>query len=135
MSMLRRHVSSWHILAVAFLCLATISMAASCTKNERLTTIHASVLSVGAAWDEFVVWDLEHERKLLAESTTREEVDKKIAAYEKLRHPVEVARALAYQELSIAATQSDSPSLTRAAKAVQNLVDAIAKLRADTEGT
>lgn len=127
-----RRVTSWPLLAVIGMCLATISIGASCTKNERLTTVHASVVAVNTARDEFLSWDLEHQRQIVAASTSREDALAKIAAYEETRRKVEIGFELTYKALALAATQTDGPSLTAAVDAVKNLLDAIAKLRGGT---
>ena len=128
--MRRRYMpSGWALAFVYALCLAILAIGSSCTKNERLTTIHASLLSVNVARDEFVTWDLEHQRDILKTATSREDALAKIAAYEEKRRKVEVGFELTYKALALAATQTDGPSLSAASSAVAELLDSIAKLR------
>lgn len=123
--------SSWPLAAVIALGLAIISIASSCTKNQRVTTIRASLVTVNTARDEFVSWDLEHQRALLLESKTRDEALAKVAAYEDKRRKAVDGFEIAYRALALAATQTDGPSLTAAMSAVKELYEAIAKLKAD----
>ncbi len=74
-------------------------------------------------------WDLEHQRKLYRSAASQEEALAKIAAYEENRREVEVNFMLAYEQLTLAATQSDEASLASSAAAVKRLLESIAKLQ------
>jgi hypothetical protein len=125
--------ATWPLAAIIALMLAVISIAASCTKNQRLSTIHASLVAVNTTRDEFAAWDLDHQRGLLASSSSREEVLAKIAAYEADpdRRKLIDGFELAYKALALAATQTDQATFDAAAEAVKALVDSFTKLRKD----
>ena len=100
--------------------------------NERMQTIHASVLSVNTALDELATWDLAHRRELLDQSSSREEFIAKQAAYDDKFGRIQEARVIVYKALTIAATQTDTPSLAAALDAVKALLDSIVTLKGGT---
>lgn len=121
---------SWPILAITCFALAFISINAACTKNTRLQTIHASVLSVNVVRDEFAALDLAYQRRLKESATSREEALAKIEAHEQgLQLDIKNGFATVYALLALAATQSDDASMKASTDAVKSLLDLIAKLR------
>ena len=129
--MLQRNQITWPLAAIISLGLAIISVGSAYTKNQRLSTIHASLVSVNTARDEFASWDLEHQRRLLQEAATREEALAKIGTYEDRRRVVEHSFELAYRALALAATQADEASMSAAVSSVRSLDESIGKLRSD----
>lgn len=102
----------------------------SCTRNERLGTIHTSVIAVNAAKDGFVAWDRLHQQAIADQAASKEEALSTLAAYHERRKPVVNTFEVAYQALAVAATQIDELSLKAALTSAATLIDDIRTLTA-----
>lgn len=103
--------------------------AAACTKNQRIKTIHASLVSVNAARDGFVAWDRQHQTAIVDKATSREQAERELAAYRTRRELVERGVEVTYRAFAVAATQTDDLSLRAALETGAALVEAIKQLR------
>lgn len=130
--MIRRSIT-WPLAALISLFLAFIAVNSACTKNQRLSTIRATLVSVNTTRDEFSAWDLDHQREIykavLAAGGTKDDALAKIAAYEDKRRKVVDSFELTYKALALAATQTDGASFTAAIDAAKELIDSVNKLR------
>ncbi len=120
---------TWPLAAIISLGLAILSINASCTRNQRMSTINASFVTVNTARDEFFTWDLEHRRKLLGESKDQAEFDAKTAAYDAKFAKVIGSLELTYKALLFAATKSDEFSMSAATAAVTELFQTISQFK------
>lgn len=106
----------------------TLCALEACTKDTRLSTLQASITSVTAARDGFVIYDRVHQQDLLDTSATREQFTVVITAYRKEREMILNTFEVVYRALAVAATQTDGPSLNAALAQAGELVTAIHKL-------
>jgi len=118
----RSPLSAIVLLGLACFVLFVTSLQAACTKAQRQDTLRASLLSVNAARDSFVAWDLAHQQGLVDRATTREEATQAVSEYRVTQGKVTEWFATAYQALAVAATQSDDASFTQAVDAVRELL-------------
>ncbi len=125
---MRKHIPALTLYLMTFAACIALAAVPSCTKNTRLTTIQASLVTVNAARDGFVVWDRQHQSSIVDAATTREDAIAKIDAYRKEREKTLHAFETVYRVLAIAATQTDEPSLKSALAQSAELVQAIKKL-------
>jgi hypothetical protein len=103
----------------------------ACTKNERIETLHASLLTVNAARDGFVAWDLPHQTAIVEAATSHEQGAAALAAYQAKRKPVVDGFEVAYRAIALAATQTDDLSLQAALATAGDLIAAVKKLIGD----
>lgn len=128
-----RHLSP--ALTLHLIVFLSMVVAISACKNERLTTIHASIVAVDTARDEFVKWDLDHQHGLIDESKahgeTRDQAAAKLDAYVLKRQVVVDGFRIVYRALALASTQTDELSLTAAKVEIAKLLESILTLRGD----
>jgi hypothetical protein len=115
------------LLFVVLMGLSVSSMTA-CNQNQRNDTIHASLLTVNAARDGYVSWDLDQQKAIIAAAASRDNAVAAIAKYRETRQATLNRFELAYRLLAVAATQTDSLSLSAALSQAGDLVDAISTL-------
>ncbi len=108
---------------------ACLLLGAACNKDQRVNTIHASIVALDAARDGFVQWDHDHQMSIVDAATSREEGAAKLAAYRKKRQDVLDGFQIAYRALALAATQTDDPSLKAALDEAGKLLLLITQLR------
>jgi len=118
------------VLFLVCMALTAVSATTGCTKNQRVESIHASLVAVNAARDGFASWDNDQQQAIVAHATTREEATKALAEYRENRLKVSADFEVAYRLLAVAATQTDDLSLSAALTEASKLVEAIKKLRA-----
>ncbi len=113
------------------LLLVVIALVAGCGASAREKTLRAAVVSVNAARDGFIAFDLNHQRAILAAHTEREKYDAAIAAYRSKREPVVEAFVVAYRAIGVAAVLvDDDASLGAVGEAVSKLLKAIEDFKA-----
>jgi|SRR5262245_11266851 len=100
---------------------------ASCTRGQRVDTIHTTLVAVTSARDGFTAWDRQHQLALVSAASTREEAEASVSSYHASRAIVIDGFEFAYRALAVAATQTDELSLRAAVGAADDL---IAKVRA-----
>ncbi len=101
---------------------------AGCGAAQRTKTIQTSILTVNAARDGWFAWDRAHEHQIVEHAATREDVERDLADYRAKSNPIYATFEVAYKGLAVAATQTDSPSLSAALVTVLQLVESIKKL-------
>lgn len=106
-------------------------LVAACSQNERVSTLHATIIAVNAARDGFTAWDRDHQQSLVTAATTREDAEKAIAEYRVAQTKIVSGFEVAYRALAVAATQTDDLSLKAALTAAAELLDAIQKLKGE----
>lgn len=116
------------LLATLCFLLFASSLVSACSKGQRQTTLHATVLAVNAARDGFLAWDRAHQDSIVQAATTREEAERKLAEYRKSQDKIRDGFTVAYETLAVAATQTDDASLSSAIRAVSDLMAAIQQL-------
>lgn len=97
----------------------------ACSKNQRVDTIHTTLLAVNSARDGFTAWDAQHQQALVAAATTREAAEQTVASYHDSRRPVVDGFEVAYRALAVAATQTDELSLSAALTTASELIDKV----------
>lgn len=115
------------VLTLLALCLL-LQGSAGCTRSQRETTLHATLVSVNAARDGFSSWDREHALAIVDAAKTREQATTEVSAYREWRQQITASFEVAYRLLAVAATQTDKPSLDAAVAHAGALVEAIEKL-------
>jgi len=119
----------------AILCafLFVISTMSACDKGQRQDTLHTSLVAVNVARDRFITWDLDHQRAIVAASSSREEAQQKIGEYRALQSEITGWFVTVYRALAIAANANDDPSFRTAVQAATNLVDSVKRITATPE--
>lgn len=100
-----------------------------CGGNQRMKVVQSSVLAVDTARDVFLVYVAEHQAKIVADATSREEAEQKVASFQAKRAKVDEGFTLAYDALKLAANKGDDLTLQAAADAVKDLLARIAHLK------
>lgn len=114
-------------LLLAMVCFA-LAATSGCTKNDRVDTLHATLVAVNAANDGFDTWDDQHQQELVAASKTRAEAEASVAAYQSKKAPILKVRDAVYKAIALAATQTDKLSLDAAITQAADMVTAIKNL-------
>lgn len=129
--MRHRHPPTSAILSLSLICMAMMISSISCTKNERIETLHASLIAVNSARDGFVAWDLPHQQAIVEAATSHEQGAAALAAYQAKRKPVVDGFEVAYRAIALAATQTDDLSLQAALATAGDLIAAVKRLIGD----
>jgi hypothetical protein len=109
-------------------CAGIIIIPMACSGSQRQKTIRASVVAVSASREAWVAWDRQHQLDIVKESTTKDEVDAKLAAYRHQRDDLMTAYTVAYEGLALASTQADDPSLKKALQQADVVLDILRAL-------
>lgn len=117
-----------NLLALFALCLLLQGGALGCSRSQRETTLHATLVSVNAARDGFSSWDREHALAIVDAAKTREQATTEVASYREWRQQITASFEVVYRLLAVAATQTDKPSLDAAVAHAGELIQAIQKL-------
>lgn len=104
------------------------SVMVSCSKNQRIETLKATLVSVNAASDGFVAWDHQHQQTIVNTATSLEQGQHAFAAYRDRRQAIVDGLKVTYQAIAVAATQMDEPSLNAALAQAAALIASIKKL-------
>lgn len=100
-----------------------------CGGNQRMKVVQSSVLAVDTARDVFLVYVQEHQLKIVADATSREESEQKVATFTAKRDKVDEGFKIAYDALKLAAKNEDELTLQAALDAVKDLLSRLANLK------
>ena len=126
--MIRRSNPAVALLLASVCALFACTMVAACSAATRRDTIRDTFIALNGARDAFVAWDAGHQKVIVDQATTREQAEAQISAYRQTQAKTQEALTVAYQALTLAATQSDSPSLDTAIKISRDLISDITAL-------
>jgi hypothetical protein len=99
--------------------------AGACSQNQRVDTIHTTLIGVNSARDGFTAWDRQHQQALVTAAATREAAEQSIASYRDTRSHVVDGFEVTYRALAVAATQTDELSLTAALSTANDLIEKV----------
>lgn len=109
---------------VCLMLFVTMTMSA-CSRNQRVDTIHTTLIAVNSARDGFTAWDRQHQQALVAAATSREAAEQSVASYHDNRRPVVDGFEVTYRALAVAATQTDEISLSAAITTANDLIEKV----------
>ena len=108
------------LFGLAFLLLIS-GATTGCGPNKRQTTLMTAMAGVDAISEGFKTFDLEYQRKLVKESTSREDGLEKLARYHEKRAPVVKGLEAAYRALYVASSANDDVSVKNALAIIDTL--------------
>jgi hypothetical protein len=120
----RAPVSSLFFATVCLMLFVSMTVAA-CSRNQRVDTIHTTLIAVNSARDGFTAWDRQHQQALVAAAATREAAEQSVASYQDNRRPVVDGFEVTYRALAVAATQTDEISLSAALSTANDLIEKV----------
>lgn len=123
--MIRRAWPAGALLVATVCALFACALFASCSQATRRDTIRDTFVALNSTRDAFVAWDAGHQKVLVDEATSREQADSLLEQYRNTQTKIAEAFTIAYQALTLAATQSDQPSLDTAIKLSKDLIASI----------
>ena len=126
--MIRRGGPAVALMIASACALLAFTMGAACSATTRRDTIRDTFIALNGARDAFVAWDAGHQQVIVDQATTRQQAEAEVGAYRQTQTKTQEAFTVAYQALTLAATQSDSPSLDTAIKISRDLIASITAL-------
>lgn len=119
-------------IVLGFACLVAalvVGTQSGCGGNVRRTTIAAELAAVKTARQIFHEWDVEQQVRIASTAESREEGERQLQVFQKLRNNVTRAFAYVIQLLLDAAVAEDEQSLAKARKSAGELVKGISQLK------
>lgn len=83
---------------------------ASCTQSQRQSTIATTLATADAAAKAFTTYDLQHEKDLVAQASTRAQADADLTIYRSKRDPAAQAISALYRAIAVAEQLNDDSS-------------------------
>ena len=99
---------------------------AACTHDSRTDTIHAALVTVDLARDEFALADDAAQQRIVDAATSKADATARLADYRAQRDKGPAAAlTLAYRAIAVAAAANDTPTLTAMQAAIAALLAAL----------
>ena len=114
-------------LILAFL----LALSACPGPDAKQKALQTSLTALNAARDGFVVWDKNHQQKIVDEATSLEQGKAALAAYRAKRAPVEQGFVVAYSALATAALERSAAMILEAALAAKEVYKLVKLLTKD----
>ena len=108
--------------------LVALCVLASCA-SARDKALSATLVTVNAARDGFVAYDVSHQQSLLDSSADRATWDAKVATYRKKRELVVKAFEVTYRALAMAALEREPKTFALALEAAKQLAEIVNAFR------
>lgn len=114
-------------LALAMVTGTVISVASGCTASSRQTAIKAALVTADASRDAFMAHDALAQSAIVRDATTLEEGRARLVEYRAKRVKVELAFAVLYRAIAVAATANDDKTAAAVKAALEHAAATLAE--------